>query len=327
MRPSLVAPIAAAAFVLALAGCAGPSGAAGGPPTAGGDVEFTVVTTHSILGDLVGNVADDTVAIETVMPAGADAHEFEPSARQIEMMGTADLLVVNGLGLEEQLGEAIEAAEAAGVAVLSLAEELDPIPFSADDEHAEDEHAEDEHAAGSDDPHWFQDPDRVAAAVRLIGSALGERSDARTPAEWSAAADEYATSLEDLGEQIDATLAGVPEDRRKLVTNHDAFGYFAERFGFEVVGTVIPGGTTLAEPSAAGLEELAATIEREGVAAIFVETSQPELLADALIGEVDVDVEVVELFSDSLGDEGSGGATYVDMMQTNAERIAGALAG
>lgn len=327
------------ALTVALAGCAGTSGTATETTQEVAEGEFTVVATHSILGDLVRNVAGDAVVVETVMPTGADPHEFEPSAQQIEVMGAADLLVVNGLGFEESLLEAVESAEADGVAVLSLGEELDPLPFAGgEDDHAEEhaeegsegEHAEEgehEHAEGSDDPHWFQDPDRVAEAARLIGSELGERSDARTPEEWTAAADEYATSLEELAVGMEDALADVPDANRKLVTNHDAFGYFADRFDFEVVGTVIPSGTTLAEPSAAGLQELAETIEREGVPAIFAENTQPEELADVLVGEVDLEVQVVELFSDSLGDEGSDGETYAAMMETNAGRVAEALAG
>jgi zinc/manganese transport system substrate-binding protein len=121
-------------------------------------------------------------------------------------------------------------------------------------------------------------------------------------------------------------VSAVPAGRRTLVTNHEVFGYFADRYGFDVVGAVIPAGTTQAEPSAEQLAELADTIEERGVPAIFVETSSPTRLADALAEEVG-DVDVVELFSESLGDEGSGGETYAAMMRTNATRIADALAG
>jgi zinc/manganese transport system substrate-binding protein len=120
-------------------------------------------------------------------------------------------------------------------------------------------------------------------------------------------------------------VATIPDDRRTLVTNHEVFGYFAARWGFEVVGTVIPAGTTQAEPSSAEVEALAEVVEGAGVPAIFAETSSPTALADALAESVG-DVEVVELFSESLGEEGSGGETYAAMMRTNAERIAEALA-
>jgi zinc/manganese transport system substrate-binding protein len=293
---------------LALAGCG--TGAA-----AEGD-GVSVVATHPILGDLVRNVAGDGVAVEVVMPDGADPHEFEPSAQQIQLVTAADLLVSNGLGFEEGLLDAIEAAEADGVTVLSLGEQLDPLPFAA--EHAED----DEHEAGGDDPHWFQDPDRAAQAARLLGTALAEATGDPAATDRGEA---YAGELEALAADMDATLAAVPPERRRLVTNHDAFGYFADRFDFAIVGTVIPSGTTLAEPSAGDLEALVEVIEREEVPAIFVEETGTTELADTLTAEVDTPVEVVELYSDSLGEPGSDGATYADLQRTNAQRIADAL--
>ncbi len=309
------------ALALALAGC----GAAAGEEQGAGEGRPTVVVTHSILGDLVTRVVGDAATVETIMPPGADAHEFDASAQQIELMNGADLLVANGLGFEEQLLEPIEAAEADGVAVLELGEELDPIPFAEGEEHAEEEgseHAEgEEHGHEGDDPHWFQDPDRAAAAVRLVGERVAEVTgdDAATER-----AETFAAELEALAAEVEDTLAGVPDDRRKLVTNHDAFGYFADRFDFEVVGVIVPGGSDLAEPSARGLDELAATIEAEGAPAIFAENVATADLADTLAGEVG-DVEVVELFSDSLGEPGSEAATYPDLVRVNAERIAGAL--
>jgi zinc/manganese transport system substrate-binding protein len=125
---------------------------------------------------------------------------------------------------------------------------------------------------------------------------------------------------------VEQLLAAVPPERRVLVTNHDVFGYFAERYGFEVLGAVIPAGSTLAEPSAHDLDDLATLIEQAGVPAVFADTSAPSRLADALAGE-GTDVEVVELYSESLGEPGSEGATYIGMVRTNARRIADALRG
>jgi zinc/manganese transport system substrate-binding protein len=304
--------------LLLLGGCTAGEAAEGGA----GDGP-AVVATHSILGDLVRNVAGEEVTLTTIMPIGADPHEFEASAQQIEAIGGADLLVANGLGFEEQLLEPITAAGADGVAVLELGEALDPIPY-AGEEHAQ-EGAEDDDAAaaGSDDPHWFQDPARAATATRLIGARLAEVTGDQSHV---VRAEAYAAQLEELAAEVEDMLGAVPESGRKLVTNHDAFGYFADRFGFEVVGTVIPGGADLAEPSAGELEELAATIADEGVPAIFAESIQSADLAETLAAEVGDQIEVVELYSDSLGEEGSEAATYVDLVRANAGRIAGALA-
>jgi ABC-type Zn uptake system ZnuABC Zn-binding protein ZnuA len=309
----------------------------------------TVVVTTSVLGDVVANVVGDAAEVETIMPPGADPHSFEPSAQQIEALQNAQLVVANGGGFEEALVDVLETAEADGVTVFNATDHVELIPFAAEHaeehgeehaeeggegEHAEGEHAEGEHAEGSEeehaeegehghaegseDPHFFQDPARMAQVVRAMGEELGET----VPAD---AAEAYAAQLDELDAEIEEILSVIPEDRRKLVTNHEAFGYFADRYGFEIVGTVIPGGTTLEDPSAADLEELAATVEAEGVPAIFAENTSAPALAQALANEVGVDVEVVELYSDSLGEPGSDGATYEDMLRSNAQRIAEAL--
>lgn len=306
----------------------------------------TVVATHSILGDLVENVVGDQAQVSVVMPAGTDPHEFEPSAAQIAELQEADLVVANGLDFEEGLEDALEAAEEAGVPVLQLAERLDPIPFAephehedegegddhaedgetdGDDDHADDEtdggddHAEDEH--GDEDPHWFTDPQRAAAAVDEIAASITEQTDL----DVSADAEAYAAQLRDADLAIEQQLEEIPEDQRVMLTNHEVFGYFADRYGFEVVGVVVPGGTTLAEPSSADLADLVEEVEEEGVAAIFADSSSSTDLADALAAETGQDVEVVSLFTESLGEPGSGGETYLELIQTNADRITDAL--
>ena len=139
-----------------------------------------------------------------------------------------------------------------------------------------------------------------------------------------AQADDYVAELEALEGEMEATLDVVPPEHRVLVTNHEVFAYFADRFDFELLGAVIPSMTTGAQASAADLDELAALIRETGVPAIFAETTGSTELADALADEAG-DVEVVELFTESLGEEGSGAETYIDMMRTNADRVAGAL--
>ena len=120
-------------------------------------------------------------------------------------------------------------------------------------------------------------------------------------------------------------LLAVPAADRRLVTNHEVFGYFADRYGFEVIGTIIPSGTTLAEPSSADLSALVDIIDETGVPAIFADTSSSSELADVLAEETGEDIAVVELFSESLGEPGSGGETYLQLIRTNADRIVGAL--
>lgn len=259
----------------------------------------TVVATHSVLGDLVRNVVGPDAEVDVVMPPGTDPHEFEPSARQVAAMTEADLVVANGLDLEHGLDDALAAASDAGVPVLRLGDELDPI---------------------GDDPHWFTDPLRMAAAAGIVAQALPEVPGAPDRARA------YAVELDGLRDRVDVLLAGVPADRRELVTSHEVLGYFAERFGLEVVGTVIPSGSTLAEPSAADLGRLVHDIEADGIPALFVDSSAPTGLVDVLAGEVDDDdVAVVQIWSESLGGDDSPASTYVDLIRTDAERIAEAL--
>lgn len=304
----------------------------------GGD-RPVVVATHSILGDLAANVLGEEAQVEVIMPAGTDPHEFEPSAAEIAMLNEADLVIANGLGFEAGLADALDAAADEGVPTLELGEDLDPLPLSeeggeheheaeADGEHEHEGEADGEHEhehEGDEDPHWFTDPLRMARAAGLVADAAADVDglDAEVVREQ---ADAYAAAIEAADTEIAADLETIPEERRKLVTNHEVFGYFADHYGFEVVGTIIPGGTTLAEPSSAELAELVGVIEETGVPAVFADTSSSTELADVLAEETGEDIEVVELFSESLGEEGSGGETYLDLIRTNADRIVAALA-
>jgi zinc/manganese transport system substrate-binding protein len=296
-----------------VAGCGG-SGGAGSSDDDGP----TIVVTTTILGDIVENLAGDQAEVEVLLPRGADPHESSLSVRQADTMAAADLVVVNGAGFEEGMTDAIAAAEDAGAPVFAFADHMELLPLGGDDPHEGE--ADDEE--GSGDPHIWTDPARMAPVVVDLGDELADL--AGDPAAVRQRAEDYAAGLEALDAEIEDILAPVPEEDRVLVTNHEAFGYFADRYDFEVVGAVIPSSTTLAEPSSAELDELAETIEREGVPAIFAESTRSTDLADALADSVG-EVEVVTLFTESLDAEGSGAETYLDLLRTDAELVAGAL--
>lgn len=285
------------------------SAAACGGDGPSGDRQL-VVATHSLLGDLATNVFGDEAEVEVVMPAGTDPHEFEPSAAQVAMLSEADLVVANGLGFEAGLTDALDAAAGDGVPVLELGPALEPLPLDDGD---------------GEDPHWFTDPLRMARAAGLVATAA-ENLDGIDPVVVADQAAGHAAAIEAADAEIAADLDAVPEDQRQLVTNHEVFGYFADRYGFEVVGTVIPSGTTLAEPSSSELADLVAVIEETGVPAVFADTSSSADLAHVLAEETGEDIAVVELFSESLGEEGSGAETYLELIRTNADRIVAALA-
>lgn len=267
---------------------------------------MTVVATTAIVGDLVANVVGDHATVEVVIPLGADPHDFRPSARQLTAIAGADLVVSIGLGLEETLSDVLASAAQDGTAILELGPQLDPI--TRDD--------------GGLDPHVWLDPERMAAATELIAGAL---ADLDSTVDWGTAADAYAAQLAALDDEIAAILDAVPADRRRLVTNHEALGYFADRYGFEVVGVIIPGGSTLAAPSSADIAALAEVIATEEVPAIFAETTQPATLAEAVAAEADTEVVVVELFTESMGEPGSEAGTLIGMLRVDAARIAEAL--
>ena len=316
----------------------------------GGDLPTVVVTTN-ILGDVVTNLTGGTVEVVTIMPVGADPHDFQASAQQADAMRTADVLIVNGLNFEEGLLDVIEGAEADGVATYAASSAVSTIEFGegghdhdehdheGEEEHADEDHdheGEEEHADedhddheghdhSGDDPHFFTDPARMAVAVDGIAAFLIANVDGIDADAVTAAAEAYHDELEALDAEVAALVETIPEANRVLITNHEVFGYFADRYGFEVAGTVIPGGSTVDSASAGALAELAEIVEAEGVSAIFSDVSSPDQLAQTLAEEVG-DVAVVALFTESLGDADSDGSTYVDMVRTNAERIAGALA-
>ncbi len=270
-----------------------------------------VVATTTILGDIALAVAGDDAVVEVLMPTGADPHDFQPSSQQVASINDADLVIANGLGLEEGMIDVIEAAEADGANVLEVAPLVDPIPFA---ESGPDE--------AQDDPHFWTDPLRVATAAEVIADALAEVDPSIN---WATRSSGYAAELRTLDSEIEALFGAIAEPDRKLVTNHDALGYLADRYGFDVVGVVIPGGSTLAEPSSAELATLVDVMQEQGVRVIFAETIDPAVLAVAVADEIGGTVEVVELFTDSLGPSGSGAETVIDMLRIDAERIAAAL--
>jgi zinc/manganese transport system substrate-binding protein len=280
-----------------------------------------IVVTTGVWGDVVSNVAGDAAVVEVVIPVGADPHDYSPSSQQVASMQEADLVVANGLGLEEGLEDVLSAIVGDGGAVIELAPQLDPQPFSGDG-HADDHEGEDDgHDHDGDDPHAWMDPVRVADAAMLVAEAL----ESVTPGPWIELAETYASEVLAAHEGAVETFGTLAPDAKKLVTSHDALGYFADRYGFTIVGVVIPGGSTLADPSSAEIAELVETMEREDVTTIFGETSSSSALAEVVAAELGEEVSVVELYTGSLGESGSGADTVIGMIETNARLIVDAL--
>ena len=304
--------IRVAAVALALALAVGVTACGGGDAVQGSGAE--IVVSSNILGDVVHQLVGNLASVETLMPPNTDPHEFSASARQAADMRSAQVLVVNGLGFESGLADAISAAQHDGVKVIQVAP-LAPRLRTID---------EDGTGTPVTDPHVFTDPSRMAGAVGALASRLSDAVPALDTDAFRTRAQDYVRRLHALDADVQRILAPIPAARRVLVTNHDALGYFAERYGFRVLGAVIPSLSTLAAPSAADLADLAEAIQRSGVPAVFADTSSPKRLSAALAREGH-GVKVVTLFVESLGAKGSGAATYEDMVRTNARRIARAL--
>ena len=332
--------VVAGVGALVLAGCGDSDDATESGQGGDGSGQPTVVVTTNLLGDVVQMCFGDQVDVVTIMPVGADPHDFQASAQQANEMREADALIVNGEGFEEGMVDVIEAATADATPTYEAISAVETIEFGegghdehSDEEHADEKDSDEEHAdeEGHDhdhegaDPHFWTDPARVVVSVDGMTAFLVENVDGINAEELQSSADECVAELEELDAEVEATLVAIPDGRRVMVTDHDSFGYFAERYGFEVVGTVIPSGSTTDGASAGALAELAEVIEAEGVPAIFVGTTVSDDLTQTLAAEVDGDVEVVELYTGSLGEPDSEAGTYVGMVSTNATLMAEAL--
>lgn len=315
IRPAIRPALRPVAFALAGALCLG---ALAGCATTASDRPLIVVTTN-ILGDVVQNVVGEQAEVLTLMRAGSDPHSFEISAQEAARILAADLIVANGLGLEEGVQNQLDAA-AEHVPIIAAGDVIPPLAYAADANTNANATA-----TATADPHFWTDPARMIEVVEAVTAAIRAEVDNIDPAIIDAQAADYTTELQALDAGMTAAFAGIPADRRNLVTNHHVFGYLADRFDFTVVGAVIPGGSTLAAPSASDLRSLVDAIDQAGVPTIFAESSQPDRLVQVLADEAGLDVAVVELFTESLSEPGGAADTYLTMMRTNTQRITAGL--
>jgi len=301
LRTAVSAVAAGVVAAMILGGC-----------TAVADDRPLVAVSTNILGDVVGELVGDEAEVMTLMKPDADPHSFEISAQEAARLRSADLIVSNGLGLEEGLQRHLDAASAEDVPSFVAGDVIEVLDYSSGD------------AEGMPDSHFWTDPARMVDVVDALAPQLADLPGVDAAA-ITQHADDYRSQLEDVDAEMTAAFGALPEERRALVTNHHVFGYLADRFDFEVVGAVIPGGTTLAAPSASDLADLVHAVEETGVPTIFAESSSPDRLVQALASEADVHVEVVELFTESLTGPDGGAPDYLTMMRVNTERIATGL--
>jgi ABC-type Zn uptake system ZnuABC Zn-binding protein ZnuA/ABC-type Mn2+/Zn2+ transport system permease subunit len=287
-------PAAAAAALTALALVGAGCGGSGG----GDEGKVTAIATTTQVGDFVGEAGGEAVEVEQLLQPNSDPHDYEPRPSDVRAVAEADVIYASGEGLDEWIEEV--AADSGTEAEIVDLGAVAPIRLP-------------------DDPHWWHDPRNGGAAVAEIERTL-VAIDPSQKGEFQRNAAAYEKQLRTLDAGIAACIETIPAADRKLVTDHDAFNYFANRYGLEVVGAVIPSQTTQAQPSAKELSELADTIEAEGVKAIFPESSLSSKVADAIAEQTGVSAAYT-LYGDTLGPEDSDGATYLGMQEANADAV------
>jgi ABC-type Zn uptake system ZnuABC Zn-binding protein ZnuA len=284
-----------------------------------------VVATTSIIGDVVRNVVGDNIELTVLMAEGQDPHSYQPTAADLTIASNAHIVFVNGWDLEEGLVGDLEGANESGV-IVPISAGIEPLEGEGREEEAHEE--EGEHAEGEEehghlyDPHVWFDVHNVETWVHNVEAVLSTVDSANAET-YAANAEAYEAELEALEQYIQEGVAQIPEANRKLVTNHDTFSYFATAYGFEVIGTILPGASTGNEPSAADLTELIAAVQTAGVQAVFIENTVGEGLAGVLNEETGA--QVYELYTDAVGPVGSGAETYIGMIRANIDTLVEAL--
>lgn len=268
-----------------------------------------VLATETFLGDMAQNVAGERIKVETLLPATVDPHEFQPTPQDAIKIADSQVLIVNGLGYETWLSKTL--ADTGGKRLVVVASNgLTPNPDPSG-----------EHPDG--DPHMWMNPLNVIHYVENIRDGLSQ-TDPAGKETYAANADAYIAKLKDLDQWVKTNVAALPIEKRLLVTNHDALGYFSEAYGFKVVGAVIPSVTTEASPSAQQMAGLIDTIRSSGAPAIFLDVGENQKLAQQIASETGVKV-ITDLYVESLSIADGPAPTYIDMIKHDVNSIVEAL--
>lgn len=302
MRRPLLS-LAVLVFVL-LEGCSGKSNNA----TVGAG-ELRVLATETFLGDIAQNVAGSRLKVETLLPVTVDPHEFQPAPQDAIKIAQSQVLIVNGLGYETWLTKTLENGGSQRLVVVASTG-LSPNPDPSG-----------EHPDG--DPHMWMNPLNVIHYVENIRDGLTQ-TDPGGRDIYTANAQAYIAQLKDLDQWVNGQVAQLPPEKRLLVTNHDALGYFSQAYGFKVVGAVIPSVTNEASPSAQQMATLIDTIKSSGAPAIFLDISENQKLANQIASESSAKV-VTDLYVETISAPDGPAATYIEMIRHDVSIIVEAL--
>ena len=275
-----------------------------------------VVATTTFIGEVVKRIAGDAADVTVLLEPGQNPHAYQPSPQDMVLVSSADILFSNGFGLEEFLDELIGAADSPG-ALIEVSQGIDPLVITARGH----EEVDQDHAQGSIDPHVWFDPNNLMVWTENIADALVNIDPDNTDL-YRANAAQYRLELETLDSWIRDQVAAIPPQNRELVTDHMSFGYFAEEYGFQQIGAVIPAATTEAETSGKQLAELMDTIKQQDVKAIFVSADIDPSMAEMLAK--DTGIPLIPLYFGSLT-EGGPVDTYQDFMRYDVDAIVNAL--
>lgn len=329
----------AAASVLVLAGCSStPGNEAHGAEANGGD-KIQIVATTTQVADLTRQVVGDTASVTQLLKPNTSAHSFDPTPADLLALADADVLVLNGVNLEEWIGGAVQASGFDGATIDSSrdvpllgADDVAEETAHAEHDHAEDAHAEDteavddghdhDHEHVSGDPHIWTSIRNAELMVQEIADGLAE-ADPAGASEYQANAQEYTAKLADLDAWATAQVDRVPAEQRLLVSNHESLGYFVRDYGITYVGSVVPSFDDNAELAASDIESLVEAIRQSGAGAVYAEASLSPKSAEAIAREAGVQVFTGPdaLYVDSLGPADSDAATYLAAQAHNIRQL------
>jgi ABC-type Zn uptake system ZnuABC Zn-binding protein ZnuA len=294
-------------IVLLLSACsASPRNDKTGPSATSG---LHVLAAESFLADIAQNVAGSRLTVEALIPVDVDPHTFQPTPAEVAIVAQADVLILNGAGLETFIAPLLKNVGSGKLVIQAstgLSAQADP---------------QAEHPQG--DPHFWLDPNNVVTYVENIRDGLSQ-ADPGGAQVYAANAAAYIEQLKSLDTWIKGQVSQIPPDSRLMVTDHEEFGYFAERYGFKLVGAVVPSLSSEAQPSAQQMAALIDQIKATGAPAIFLETSANPKLADQVAAETGAKI-VADLYTHSLSGPDGPAPTYIDMIKYDVIQIVDAL--